>query len=136
MALISPPMGARAGSSEREKEKKRRRGRPVPLQREREREREREKERENQPTEEPSRPDTAHPFLSTSRVACVAGEGVKMGVEASTVDARTGVGRTEGSGAKQREEEGEGGNLVDSASSHTLVSKIKPCMSKYKRLIR
>ena len=22
-------------------------------------------------------------------------------------------------------------NLVDSASSHTLVSKIKPCMSKY-----
>ena len=26
-------------------------------------------------------------------------------------------------------------NLVDSASSHTLVSKIKPCMSKYKRLI-
>ena len=27
------------------------------------------------------------------------------------------------------------GNLVDSASSHTLVSKIKPCMSKYKRLI-
>ena len=27
------------------------------------------------------------------------------------------------------------GNLVDSASSHTLVSKIKPCMSKYKRFI-
>ena len=26
------------------------------------------------------------------------------------------------------------GNLVDPASSHTLVSKIKPCMSKYKRL--
>ena len=26
-----------------------------------------------------------------------------------------------------------GSNLVDSASSHTLVSKIKPCMSKYKR---
>ena len=26
-------------------------------------------------------------------------------------------------------------NLVDPASSHTLVSKIKPCMSKYKRLI-
>lgn len=26
----------------------------------------------------------------------------------------------------------EGSNLVDSASSHTLVSKIKPCMSKYK----
>ena len=25
-------------------------------------------------------------------------------------------------------------NLVDSASSHTLVSKIKPCMSKYKQL--
>ena len=25
-------------------------------------------------------------------------------------------------------------NLVDSASSHTLVSKIKPCMSKYKYL--
>ena len=24
------------------------------------------------------------------------------------------------------------GNLVDPASSHTLVSKIKPCMSKYK----
>ena len=24
----------------------------------------------------------------------------------------------------------EGSNLVDSASSHTLVSKIKPCMSK------
>ena len=28
----------------------------------------------------------------------------------------------------------DGSNLVDSASSHTLVSKIKPCMSKYKRL--
>ena len=27
---------------------------------------------------------------------------------------------------------GEDSNLVDSASSHTLVSKIKPCMSKYK----
>ena len=26
----------------------------------------------------------------------------------------------------------EGSNLVDYASSHTLVSKIKPCMSKYK----
>ena len=26
------------------------------------------------------------------------------------------------------------GYLVDPASSHTLVSKIKPCMSKYKRL--
>ena len=25
-------------------------------------------------------------------------------------------------------------NLVDPASSHTLVSKIKPCMSKYKRI--
>ena len=25
-------------------------------------------------------------------------------------------------------------NLVDPASSHTLVSKIKPCMSKYKQL--
>ena len=28
----------------------------------------------------------------------------------------------------------EDSNLVDSASSHTLVSKIKPCMSKYKSL--
>ena len=27
-------------------------------------------------------------------------------------------------------------NLVDPASSHTLVSKIKPCMSKYKQFIR
>ena len=26
-------------------------------------------------------------------------------------------------------------NLVDPASSHTLVSKIKPCMSKYKQFI-
>lgn len=26
--------------------------------------------------------------------------------------------------------------LVDSASSHMLVSKIKPCMSKYKQSIR
>ena len=26
-------------------------------------------------------------------------------------------------------------NLVDPASSHMLVSKIKPCMSKYKLLI-
>ena len=25
--------------------------------------------------------------------------------------------------------------LVDSASSHMLVSKIKPCMSKYKQLV-
>jgi hypothetical protein len=29
-----------------------------------------------------------------------------------------------------------GGYLVDSASSHMLVSKIKPCMSKYKQSIR
>jgi hypothetical protein len=28
-----------------------------------------------------------------------------------------------------------GGNLVDPASSHMLVSKIKPCMSKYKQII-
>ena len=34
------------------------------------------------------------------------------------------------------DEEKEEGNLVDSASSHTLVSKIKPCMSKYKRPIQ
>ena len=27
-------------------------------------------------------------------------------------------------------------NLVDPASSHMLVSKIKPCMSKYKQSIR
>ena len=27
-----------------------------------------------------------------------------------------------------------GSNLVDPASSHTLVSKIKPCMSQYKQL--
>lgn len=27
-------------------------------------------------------------------------------------------------------------NLVDSASSHTLVSKIKPCMSKYARPVQ
>ena len=26
-------------------------------------------------------------------------------------------------------------NLVDSASSHMLVSKIKPCMCKYKQLV-
>ena len=29
---------------------------------------------------------------------------------------------------------GHQGNLVDPASSHMLVSKIKPCMSKYKSL--
>jgi hypothetical protein len=29
-----------------------------------------------------------------------------------------------------------GSYLVDSASSHMLVSKIKPCMSKYKQLYR
>ena len=29
----------------------------------------------------------------------------------------------------------EGSYLVDPASSHMLVSKIKPCMSKYKHLI-
>ena len=29
---------------------------------------------------------------------------------------------------------GEDSYLVDSASSHMLVSKIKPCMSKYKQL--
>ena len=28
----------------------------------------------------------------------------------------------------------DGGYLVDPASSHMLVSKIKPCMSKYKQL--
>ena len=30
----------------------------------------------------------------------------------------------------------DGSYLVDSASSHMLVSKIKPCMSKYKQLYR
>jgi hypothetical protein len=29
----------------------------------------------------------------------------------------------------------EDSNLVDPASSHMLVSKTKPCMSKYKRFI-
>ena len=36
-----------------------------------------------------------------------------------------------GQGARVR---GEGSYLVDPASSHMLVSKIKPCMSKYKQL--
>ncbi len=31
---------------------------------------------------------------------------------------------------------GQDSYLVDSASSHMLVSKIKPCMSKYKQSIR
>ena len=30
----------------------------------------------------------------------------------------------------------QGSYLVDPASSHMLVSKIKPCMSKYKQLYR
>ena len=33
------------------------------------------------------------------------------------------------------DESSEGSYLVDPASSHMLVSKIKPCMSKYKLLI-
>ncbi len=33
-----------------------------------------------------------------------------------------------------REAEEDDSNLVDPASSHMLVSKIKPCMSKYKLL--
>ena len=32
-------------------------------------------------------------------------------------------------------QEAEDSNLVDSARSHTLVSKIKPCMSKYKNFL-
>lgn len=46
-----------------------------------------------------------------------------------------------GAGARQVVLEGapgalrEGSYLVDPASSHMLVSKIKPCMSKYKLLI-
>ena len=54
------------------------------------------------------------------------------------VSGGSGIERERGGG---KGEEGRGGlteryagNLVDSASSHTLVSKIKPCMSKYKRL--
>ena len=35
---------------------------------------------------------------------------------------------------RQGSEGGTNSNLVDPASSHTLVSKIKPCMCKYKRL--
>ena len=56
-----------------------------------------------------------------------------MGVAASWVGAR---GWSWEDGRKEGKKEEEEGNLVDSASSHTLVSKIKPCMSKYKRLIR
>ena len=37
------------------------------------------------------------------------------------------LGMCKGLGVKENDS-----NLVDSASSHTLVSKIKPCMSKYK----
>ncbi|KAF1980617.1 hypothetical protein K402DRAFT_344051 [Aulographum hederae CBS 113979] len=44
-------------------------------------------------------------------------------------DPFTGV-RPERSGARAAEDS----YLVDSASSHMLVSKIKPCMSKYKQL--
>ena len=33
-------------------------------------------------------------------------------------------------------EENDDSYLVDPASSHMLVSKIKPCMSKYKHFIR
>ena len=41
-----------------------------------------------------------------------------------------------GAGARPLRGPGHGGYLVDSASSHMLVSKIKPCMSKYKRSYR
>ena len=40
-----------------------------------------------------------------------------------------------GSGARVGAPGGVGSYLVDSASSHMLVSKIKPCMSKYKQSI-
>ncbi len=39
-------------------------------------------------------------------------------------------------GALFIEDRGQDSYLVDSASSHMLVSKIKPCMSKYKQSIR
>ena len=39
-----------------------------------------------------------------------------------------------GSGASGQRAPFEDSYLVDSASSHMLVSKIKPCMSKYKQL--
>ena len=53
------------------------------------------------------------------------------------------VGRGEGQGAREgffsllpvSSREREDSYLVDPASSHMLVSKIKPCMSKYKLLI-
>ena len=35
-----------------------------------------------------------------------------------------------------RDSPGQDSYLVDSASSHMLVSRIKPCMSKYKQSIR
>ena len=43
--------------------------------------------------------------------------------------ARAGMGDAAGSGLNDS-------YLVDPASSHMLVSKIKPCMSKYKRFIQ
>jgi hypothetical protein len=39
-------------------------------------------------------------------------------------------------GEKSPRERPEDSYLVDSASSHMLVSKIKPCMSKYKQFVR
>ena len=47
-----------------------------------------------------------------------------------TSDFRTASSGLLGTSAEGRED----GYLVDPASSHMLVSKIKPCMSKYKRL--
>jgi len=56
----------------------------------------------------------------------------------STPDLRSipsAFGRSPGARASARVP-GDDSYLVDSASSHMLVSKIKPCMSKYKQSIR
>ena len=55
------------------------------------------------------------------------------GGKTNTTRARAVVPRTPGS--QEPGARGYGSYLVDPASSHMLVSKIKPCMSKYKLLI-
>ena len=90
------------------------------------------------------RPDAVYPFLSHPAALCGCGDddgsgGVGGGLAPGCWEGGREEGRKMLRGPdprREREREKEESNLVDSASSHTLVSKIKPCMSKYKRLIR
>ena len=92
---------------------------------------ERESTERTAPMAEPRRPPAPPPRRAAAGGRAGGKRSRRPGAPAQTEAAPPSPGGRTGRGGAP---EGKGSNLVDPASSHMLVLKIKPCMSKYKHL--